>query len=307
MRIAHFSDLHVLSLEGVGPARFLNKRFSGWVNLRLKRGHTHHASYVRAIAQEVARAKVDHVAITGDLTNLALEPEFAAARSILEEELHLSPKDVSIVPGNHDFYTRGALRKRRFTEFFAQYTQGDIDVAVDIKAGHFPYVKLRGPCAIIGLSSAVPRAPFVAAGVIGAPQLDALSRALDHPEVKRRTPVLLVHHPPYLPPSALKAAMEGLRDGRELVARLAGVRRGLLLHGHLHRRIRRVHRTDAGEILIVGATSASLHHEAATRMSGFNLYEIDDATGEIVRVEAHVLTPETGAFSLEDVPTGAWT
>jgi hypothetical protein len=35
MRIAHFSDLHLLSLEGVPARRFLNKRFTGWVNLRL--------------------------------------------------------------------------------------------------------------------------------------------------------------------------------------------------------------------------------------------------------------------------------
>ncbi len=83
MRIAHFSDLHLLSLEGVPLRRFLNKRLTGWVNLRLKRGHIHKASYVRAIAREIARAKIDHVVVTGDLTNLALEPEFELARSVL--------------------------------------------------------------------------------------------------------------------------------------------------------------------------------------------------------------------------------
>ena len=41
MRVAHFSDLHVLDLEGVSTSRFLNKRFTGWVNLRLKRQHKH--------------------------------------------------------------------------------------------------------------------------------------------------------------------------------------------------------------------------------------------------------------------------
>ena len=83
MRIAHFSDLHLLSLSGVGPWRFLNKRLTGYANLRLKRGHIHRASYVRAIAQEIVRAKVDHVVITGDLTNLALEPEFELAKTLL--------------------------------------------------------------------------------------------------------------------------------------------------------------------------------------------------------------------------------
>ena len=76
MRIAHFSDLHVLSLAGVGWHRFLGKRFTGWANLKLKRSHAHRSSYVRSVAAEIRRVKVDHVVITGDLTNLSLEPEF---------------------------------------------------------------------------------------------------------------------------------------------------------------------------------------------------------------------------------------
>jgi 3',5'-cyclic AMP phosphodiesterase CpdA len=108
----------VLALDGVATSRFLNKRFTGWVNLKVKRGHAHRPSYVRAIAQEVTRAKVDHVVITGDLTNLALEQEFRAVRELLEQELGMGTDDVSIVPGNHDLSTRGALRARRFSSFF---------------------------------------------------------------------------------------------------------------------------------------------------------------------------------------------
>ena len=83
MRIAHFSDLHVLALDGVSKRRFFNKRFTGWVNLRVKRAHKHRPGHVRAVAREIARAKVDHVVITGDLTNLALEQEFIAVRALL--------------------------------------------------------------------------------------------------------------------------------------------------------------------------------------------------------------------------------
>src|SRR4051812_15584053 len=110
MRVAHFSDLHVLALEGVSRTRLLNKRFTGWLNLRLKRQHKHRSAYVRAIAKEITRAKVDHVVITGDLTNLALEQEFEAVKQLLEDDLHLDAEHVTVVPGNHDLYTRGALR-----------------------------------------------------------------------------------------------------------------------------------------------------------------------------------------------------
>src|SRR5687767_11323412 len=107
MRIAHFSDLHVLALDGVKTRRFLNKRFTGWVNLRLKRAHKHRPGHVRAVAREITRAKVDHVVITGDLTNLALEQEFEAVKRLLEDELGLDATNISAVPGNHDLYTRG--------------------------------------------------------------------------------------------------------------------------------------------------------------------------------------------------------
>src|SRR5580700_1395118 len=100
MRIAHFSDLHILSLEGVSPHRFLNKRMTGYANLRLKRGHIHHPRFVRAIAREIRKSGAEHVVITGDLTNLALDEEFAAVHELLEEELGLHPRDVSIIPGN---------------------------------------------------------------------------------------------------------------------------------------------------------------------------------------------------------------
>lgn len=302
MRVAHFSDLHVLALDGVSRTRFLNKRFTGWVNLRLKREHKHRPAHVRAVAREIARAKVDHVVITGDLTNLALEQEFEAVSRLLEEELGLGAGDVTIVPGNHDLYTRGALRTRRFTRFFAPYVESDLpELAADISLGRFPFVKLRGPVAFIGLSSAVPRLPLVASGELGARQLDALARILAHDEVKRRTPVLALHHPIHNPPSGVKTWARGLIDASALERALAGVPRGLLLHGHLHGRMQRDVPTKAGSMLSVGATSASLEHEDAHRMAGFNLYEFD-GDGALARVEAHVLDPTADTFRVDEVP-----
>ncbi len=328
MRIAHFSDLHVLALGGVGWARYMNKRLTGVANLalrrapldeltgawraaaerfpaRLRKKDVHRSEYVRAVAREVAKTLVDHVVITGDVTNLSLEPEFAAARAILEGELHLSPRDISIVPGNHDTYTRGALRDHRFTQFFEAYTHCDIDVAIDVGPGHFPYVKLRGPCAIIGLCSAVPRLPFMAAGELGDAQLEAVSKALAHPEVKRRTVVILIHHPPVGPRSRVKMLMEGLRDGARLVERLRDLPRGLVLHGHLHQRMQSRIPTRVGDVVVAGAASASLHHAHEARMSGFNVYELDDA-GTLITIEAHVLDPAAGTFHRESIPDGRW-
>lgn len=301
MRVAHISDLHVLALDGVSRTRFLNKRFTGLVNLRLKREHKHRPGHVRAVAREVARAKVDHVIITGDLTNLALEQEFDAVKQLIEDELGFDSDHVTIVPGNHDSYTRGAMRSQRFTNSFSRYLKSDLpDLAADLTLGRFPIVKLRGPLAIIGLSSAVPRPPLVASGELGPKQIDALARILGHDEVKRRTPLFAVHHPIHNPPSLVKTWVEGLVDATDLADAVARVERGLLVHGHLHNRMQRTFPTRAGSLLAVGATSASLHHDDRHRMAGYNLYEFDGAGG-LLKVEAHVFEPKTETFRVDTV------
>jgi 3',5'-cyclic AMP phosphodiesterase CpdA len=305
MRIAHFSDLHLLSLAGVGPHRFLNKRLTGYANLRLKRGSIHRSSYVRAIAKEIYRHSVDHVVITGDITNLALQPEFELAREVLRDDLGLDASHVSIVPGNHDLYTLGSQREQRFAAYFADYIASDLpSLGVNVPAGRFPFVKLRGPVAIIGLSSAIARLPFVAAGHLGKPQLDALTRILAHGEIRSRTVVLALHHPIHNPPSRMKALLEGLSDAPSLIACLQGVERGLILHGHLHRRVQQELATREGSLTSVGATSASLHHENEARFAGYNVYEVDDG-GRVARIEAHVFEPGTETFRLEPVPPHA--
>ncbi len=307
MRIAHFSDLHLLSLTGMGPLRFLNKRFTGYANLRLKRSHVHRSLYVREIAKEISRRAIDHVVITGDLTNLALEPEFELAREVIRDDLGLDASRVSIVPGNHDVYTSGSERTLRFSRYFADYLASDLPLlGASVPAGRFPFVKLRGPVAIIGLSSAVTRPPFVAAGHLGPSQLHALARILEHEEVAKRTPVIAIHHPIHNPKSRLKSLLEGLWDAPELTKLLERQTHGLVLHGHLHRRVSRDLRTGRGLLASVGATSASLHHADADRSAGFNLYEIDDA-GRITRQEAHVFEPERSTFRTQEIPSGdAW-
>jgi 3',5'-cyclic AMP phosphodiesterase CpdA len=303
MRIAHFSDLHLLSLEGVGPHRFLNKRLTGWINIRLKRGSIHRSAYVRAIAREIARLDVEHVVLTGDLTNLALETEYELVRDFLERDLQLDPSRVTVVPGNHDLYTRGALASRRFERYLGAYLVSDLpELSIDTGGARFPVVKLRGEVAIVALSSAVPRPPLVASGELGHAQLTALARVLAHPEVARRTVVVALHHPAVHSWSRLKTYLEGLRDAPALLAQLHPLGRVLLLHGHLHRRVQCTVPTVGGELLQVGATSASLHHQEADRMAGFNVYDVGAAT---TRVEAQVYSPREDTFHRESVPERA--
>ncbi|WP_437581244.1 metallophosphoesterase family protein [Sorangium sp. So ce887] len=312
MRIAHLSDLHLLSLEGAIPFRLLNKRLTGYINLRFRRRAIHKPHAVHAAAKEIRRLDVDHVVITGDVSNLALEREFVLVRDFLQRDLGFPPDRVSIVPGNHDAYTKGAHRSQRFSQYFAPYLRSDLPLDApagrdDVEPGSdggssaFPFVHLRGPVAIIGLSTAWPRPPLVASGRIGPVQLRALERVLSHPEVRRRTPIVLQHHPFHNPASRTKTLLEGLGDAAAEGRLLRQVSRGLLLHGHLHRRIHRKLHTERGHIDAVGAASASLLHESDERMAGFNVYEVDDA-GAIRGITSLRFVPGQEAFREVPVP-----
>jgi 3',5'-cyclic AMP phosphodiesterase CpdA len=302
VRIAHLSDLHLLSLEDAVPFRLFNKRITGYLNLRFHRKSVHKAFAVAAAARAIRKLGIDQVVITGDVSNLALEAEFELVRRFLADELGLPPGQVSLIPGNHDTYTGGSHRSRRFARTFGAYLRSDLpDLTV---AGElFPFVQLRGPAAIVGLSTALPRPPLVASGAVGKLQMLALKRILAHPEVRDRTLVLLQHHPIHNPASFTKRTLEGLDDADEEIAALDGVKRGLVLHGHLHRRIHRKLRTRGGQLDAVGATSTSLLHASDERMAGFNVYEIGD-DGAVKTIASHRLDQDTQDFREVGIPQG---
>ncbi len=286
--IAHLSDLHVLSAAGVEWRRMLfNKRITGYANLLLHRGRVYRRDYLRAVV--AAAVQADHVVVTGDITNLSLESEYDAARALLDAVARSA--EVSVVPGNHDIYLPAIHHERRFPHHFAAFLHSDLpQFARDLPAGPFPYVKLRGPVAIIGLSSAVPRPPFVSAGYLGHVQLAALADLLAHAEVARRTSVVLIHHPPVDARWPIVRLRDGLVDAASLRRTLQGLARGLVLYGHTHVRVRCRLPTALGSVDVISASGAALDSSDDAVRAGFNRYGFDD-DGHIANVQAHVIDP----------------
>lgn len=294
LRIAHVSDLHVLAPLGAELRRVLfNKRITGYANMLMKRARVYRREYLLAVLGEAA-ANADQLVITGDITNLSLEGEYHEAARLLDQLARTT--EVTVVPGNHDIYLPAIHHERRFRHHFDSFMQSDLpELALDLSAGAFPSVKLRGPAAIIGLSSAIPRPPFVSAGYIGREQLGALDRVLQHPEVARRTPIVLVHHSPFDARFRLEQLRGGLVDAGALRDALLPLARGLVLYGHLHLRSHARLRTQTGALDVVCASAAALDHPSEHVRAGYNLYEVDDS-GQIRTIEAHVLQPQTQAF-----------
>src|SRR6185369_3819675 len=98
--LAHISDPHLGPLPKVGFGDLASKRALGYFNWRRNRRHAFAPSVLTALTDDIRAAAPDHVAVTGDLTNLGLTAEFASARLWLEEIGE--PDRVTVIPGNHD-------------------------------------------------------------------------------------------------------------------------------------------------------------------------------------------------------------
>jgi DNA repair exonuclease SbcCD nuclease subunit len=135
LRFVHCSDIHLLDLDGVGPLRFLNKRLTGAVNLALHRRKAYAPHLFDKIVASALDLGADRLVVTGDVTNLALEAEFELVRRKFGE----AGLPVTVIPGNHDAYTKGAARSRRFERYLGAFMEGER------ASGHdYPFVQRFG-------------------------------------------------------------------------------------------------------------------------------------------------------------------
>lgn len=302
MRFAHLSDLHALDLSGVSPLQFVNKRFAGWINLLRKRRQAHPVELLDALCADLNQLTLGHVVITGDLSNLSLPTEFSRARQAIDR-IELGPREVTVIPGNHDVYVWEAFFRRHFDRMFAPYARGDDAPAEALPT--YPFVRVRGDVAFIGTSTAWPSPPPLADGWLGAKQLRALERTLQSLSGKFR--VLLIHHPPL--PQRMDL-LRALRDRKELHAVLRRVGCELVLHGHEHRDLRGELPGPSGPIPIIGVGSGTYEDKRAgepahpvrlDRRARYNIYTITrSGEGAAARfsfgVEQRVHDPTVGRF-----------
>ena len=185
--LAHLSDPHLPPLPAARLGDLAGKRALGYLNWTRNRHKFHRRDVLDALLADMQAQAPDQIAVTGDFVNLALAAEFEPARAWLESVG--SPERVAIVPGNHDAYVR--ITRHRFTETFDDYLRGDTPDG----GGPFPFLRRRGPLALIGVSSAVPTPPLMATGRLGRSQLDALDRILNDLSAAQVFRVLLIHHP----------------------------------------------------------------------------------------------------------------
>lgn len=274
--LAHLSDVHLAPLPRLPLSAVNLKRALGAANWYRNRRGVHVRGVLDRIVDDLKAQRPDHIAVTGDLVNLGLPREHEAALAWLEELG--APAAVSVVPGNHDAYVR--LRRDAGHRRWQAYMRGDaIATGGD---GGFPYLRRRGPVALIGLGSGVPTPPFVSAGRLGTAQLAALRLCLETARDAGLVRVIALHHPPHRYRQEWRT---GLRDAAAFEDLLRRTGADLVLHGHFHRaQVRWIEGAD-GRVPIVGVPSASAAIEHKGDLAGYALLAITKMPSGVARIE----------------------
>jgi len=245
--LAHLSDPH-LPMPRVHLADLLGKRVTGYVNWWRSRVGLHRPEALAGIVADIEAENPDHIALTGDLVNISLPEEFERASQWLAGLGQ--PDRVTLVPGNHDVYvaTKWGQALGRWGAYIAS-DGAPPSTGFEV----FPTLRRRGPLALVGLNSGVPKPPFVATGTLGAAQIAAAEKILADLGREGLCRVVLIHHPPLTTEKHFKR----LTDAAAFQAMIRRVGCEIVLHGHNHRseiaRIAGPH----GSVPVIGVTSAS--------------------------------------------------
>lgn len=255
--LAHLSDLHLPPEAGPTLRQLFGKRLLSYLAWQRKRRRRADLP-VPHLLEDLAAFAPEAIAVTGDLTHFALPDEFRAGRAFLQR---LGPPGkVLAIPGNHDALV--PVPWAQGLGHWAEWMGGG--------AAAFPFLRRIGDVALIGLSTAVPTAPGLASGRLGAEQLDRLAALLAETGRQGLCRVVLIHHPPLG-----ENRRRGLQDRKPLLRVLARHGAEMLLHGHSHRPALLPLAGPGGQVLPSIGVPQALAGAGHRHLSRWHLYRIE--------------------------------
>jgi len=266
-RLVHISDPHLSNLDNVTWRQLVNKRILGYLSWRFNRRKVHRMDILSTLISDLDEIKANHLVISGDLTHIGTADECQQVNQWLTS-LGTSD-DITVIPGNHDCYTDDDASET--TNRWSEYMTSDDESNADNNDANFPSLRQRGPLAIIGLTTALPTAPFFATGRLGLTQIEKLAELLEKTVRQGFFRVVLLHHGPLMGSNKYR---KRLIDAEQFRAVIKSHGAELILHGHGHHTVNGVLETDKSEIPVIGAASASLLSKSLVKRAGYNIFDV---------------------------------
>jgi len=231
--IAQLSDLHLLedsyANRPLGPRARLSYLSFG----RALDPHERRRRAADALEEVQARG-VDHLLITGDLTEDGHFEQFEVLAELLAES-RIPAERITLVPGNHDAYIDGgafaAAMKGPLQPYAATSSTGTALCFRDVT--------------IVPVSTAFHQSPLRSAGAIAPPELESLADIAKDPRLDGRPLVFAQHHAPGCLFNPLLQWIDGLNEHSVLVDLFNRCPHLHVMHGHTHHEVNRI--LQAGE------------------------------------------------------------
>ncbi|MBI5066659.1 MAG: metallophosphoesterase [Deltaproteobacteria bacterium] len=234
----------------------------------------HSAKVARKLIGALREEKVDHLLVTGDLTLSGEASEFERALELLAP--FAREGKLTVLPGNHDVWSREAAATHRFLRAIGPDGKG-------MKKPYQAYphkVDLSPEVVLIGLDSArFGEEPLESPGWLGSDQL-ARARDLVRDAAKEgKAAVLALHHHLMIPPervaSDAKLARMPLYDADKLVRLCAESPVAAVLHGHRHAAFRLEIPGPSRPTPVICSGSASRLHDEPARRPRALIHQLD--------------------------------
>ncbi len=253
-RFIHITDLHFWRVV-YNPCALMNKRLLGNLNLILRRRRYIHLEWADTFLQLLKRLEADALLVGGDLTTTATHDEYRMARAFLEKASE-DGLPIYLIPGNHDFYTFEACRRRRFERYLGNW----------LDHPHAPGLsQLPGGAQLLRVPTARPNL-LSSRGYISDAQLTETAKLLEQAD---NAPIIVLAHYPVLPnPGVYPSNMTRRLGNAAALRRLLGEsgRPICYLAGHVHvfSHLRDAHYPNIEQI-----TTSALLYDKPSHPGGF--------------------------------------
>jgi predicted MPP superfamily phosphohydrolase len=233
LTLVHLSDLHFTSnrdllRESINKRQLPGKRLLGGLNYQLRRKNHFSQSSRMELFKRLSELDWDVLIITGDLTTLALDEEFAEARQFLEPLF--SKGKVLITPGNHDRYVKNDLILDPFGKYFSDcwpFSQEKTDPSLT------RFYEVNDQIVIVEFDMAIHRPWFSSRGILR-PDLEKLKKQLANLD-KNRMKIAIGHYPAFIPPGEHEGYFHSFPGKNRMKQFLLDQDFRLYLHGHIHK------------------------------------------------------------------------
>ncbi len=228
VRVAQLSDLHLVETDHAAR-RGVKKWRLAYLSAHRRLDPDDRVSRARRALEAARAADVDHVVITGDITEDGTTAQFELFATLLHDS-GIAASRFTLVPGNHDVVDRpeaweqalaGPLRAFRPTSRTGE------DVVV-------------GDLALVPVNTTFYQFWLFSAGRMAPSQAERVGAAVARHRGQGRAVALVQHHPVTPHASSIVQWVDGMRDTARSRTLLDAEDHVHVLHGHIHRRRDRV-------------------------------------------------------------------